>query len=145
MRIVFVLVSALLMNMAFAQRRCVESGEIRKWAEVMPRPDVSYNEIQFRLISEFTPTELGMSEGDVLTLSCMVNCRGDSFDFTASGLKNRKLEAKIQNLFSDLHWFPAEDRGKFVDCMTSCSFKVIESEFRMIWANKVPGKRQRSR
>ena len=145
MRFCLVILFALSMNMVFAQGRCVESGEIRKWAEVMPRPDVSYNEIQFRLVSEFSPQELGLSEGDVLTMSCTVNCRGDSFDFVATGLKESKFEYALRDLFSDLHWFPAEDKGKFVDCLTSCSFKVDEDKFIMLREDKVPGKRVRGR
>jgi hypothetical protein len=125
--------------------RCVESGEIRKSADVMPRPDVSYTELHFRLASEYTPADFELLEGEELILACTINCRGESFDFNAKGLKNRKDLNNLLGLYRDVKWLPAEDKGEPVDCLVSCSFKVVDDQFVLSIDKSGKGVRSRRR
>jgi len=122
---------ALCCSLASAQDRCVESGELPSLVEVLPKADVSYAEQLLRLASNYTPGQLGLTEGDVLTFSCMVNCRGEAFDFKVGGLKNEKYRAELNRLYQDMDWEPAYDKGAAVDCLGTSYYRIEQGAFKI--------------
>jgi hypothetical protein len=143
MRLILFLATGLFVNLTVAQGRCVESGDIRKSAEVMPTPDISYAELQYKLVSEISPEKLGLDEGEEFTISCIVNCRGESFDFQVRGLDNQKWVKELKGLYLDVNWSPAIDKNETVDCLASCTFEVVSGQFVMSMKDKGQGKRVR--
>jgi hypothetical protein len=126
-----------------SQKRCLESKNIPSVIEVMPAPNVSKMELVMRLNSEFTPVDLGIRENEVLTLSCIVNCLGESFNFRAEGVNTPEMAMKVKGLFYDLTWRPGLQRGIPVDCRSSCSFKVMDGEFVLLTDRVALSRRKR--
>ncbi|NNC83924.1 MAG: hypothetical protein HKN79_10130 [Flavobacteriales bacterium] len=113
--------------------------------EQPPVPDVTYDEIALRLNLYFTPRQLGLSDGDTLSLSCLINCRGEASDFQVSGLNRLEKAPDIQNLYRDIDWRPALDNGEQVDCLNRCDFQAQDGRFILLTDHEVKQRRRRGR
>jgi hypothetical protein len=119
--------------LASGQTECDNAtNEIFIIAEEMPICKISSKHLDSIINDSGSPEEYGLKNGDTLNLSFIINCKGETSDYTLHNTEDMLLEEFLTNIFKEnIPWEPAYQRGKPVGFRTTVKILIRKRSFKI--------------
>jgi hypothetical protein len=119
-------------NFLHGQNRCdtLKKDMIFIVTEVMPKSNITLDELEAIINQEIKVSEFVMPQGNMIYLTFIINCHGETLDYKFLRPVDEKLQDKILAIFkNNMNWQPGSQNGRVVDVQTTISIKIENSKF----------------
>ena len=129
-----VLIASLLLTLVNLSAQCgCDSREVFVIAENPPKPNISYEQFEEILNHSINLSDFPSPKDNVIQIRFLVNCKGDVCNFTSLlPIDNELKENLSQTIRSQVHWIPARQASRIVDCWTVLTMRIEGGKFKIL-------------